>query len=197
MSKRPAVGHVVAIGASAGGLAAASRVLSVLPKELPAALVVVFHLMPRHESDLPAILGRRTSLPVTQAVDGGRLRAGCVYVAPPGAHTVVDARGRLALDGSPPVRHLRPSFDRCLASLAEAYGERVVAVVLSGAGRDGAEGVRLVKEAGGTVLAQSVETSQHKGMPEAAAATGVADRVLPLDEIADAIVEAVAVAQQA
>jgi two-component system, chemotaxis family, protein-glutamate methylesterase/glutaminase len=132
---------------------------------------------------------------VTQAADGDRLEAGRVYVAPPDAHLLVGADGRLVLDGGPPVHFVRPSIDRLLASLAESYEGRAVAVVLSGTGKDGAEGVRLVKAGGGTVLAQSSETSEHSGMPEAAVATGAVDQVLPLDEIAGAIVEAVTVAE--
>jgi two-component system, chemotaxis family, protein-glutamate methylesterase/glutaminase len=187
--------RIVALGASAGGLSAAARVLGELPADFPAAVVVVLHLMAQHPSFLAEILDRRTSLPVTQAVDGDRLEAGRVYVAPPDAHLLVDADGRLVLDGGPPVHYVRPSIDRLLASLAESYEGRAVAVVLSGTGKDGAEGVRLVKAGGGTVLAQNSETSEHSGMPEAAVATGAVDRVLPLGEIAAALVKAVTVAE--
>ena len=192
-----AADRVVGLGASAGGLTAAARVLGGLPDDVPAAFVVVLHLMAEHPSYLAEILGRRTSLPVTQAADGDLLEAGRVYVAPPDAHLLVNSEGRLELDTGPPVRHLRPSVDRLLGSLADSYDGRAVAVVLSGSGRDGAEGVRMVKAAGGTVLAQSAETSEHRGMPEAAVATGAVDRVLPLGQIAAAIVEAVTVTEAA
>jgi two-component system chemotaxis response regulator CheB len=196
-SERDAAERVVALGASAGGLTAAAHVLGNLPDDVPAAFVVVLHLMAEHPSFLAEILARRTRLPVTQAAEGDRLEPGKVYVAPPDAHLLVTSDGRVALGTEPPVGHLRPSIDRLLASLADSYDGRAVAVVLSGTGRDGAEGVRLVKAAGGTVLAQSPETSEHSGMPEAAAATGAVDRILPLDEIAAAIVEAVTVTKAA
>jgi two-component system chemotaxis response regulator CheB len=196
-SEHEAAARVVGLGASAGGLTAAARVLSGLPDDVPAAFVVVLHLMAEHPSYLAEILGRRTSLPVRQAADGDLLEPGRVYVAPPDAHLLVNSDGRLKLEDGPPVRHLRPSIDRLLASLAESYDGRAVAVVLSGTGRDGADGVRMVKAAGGTVLAQSAETSEHPGMPEAAVATGAVDRVLPLGQIAAGIVEAVTVTEAA
>jgi two-component system, chemotaxis family, protein-glutamate methylesterase/glutaminase len=196
-SEREPAERVVAIGSSAGGLAATSSVLADLPGDVPAAFVVVLHLTPKHRSHLAEIFARRTSLSVLEAADGDRLEAGNVYVAPPNAHTIVRADGRLALEGGPRIQHVRPSIDRFFESLAEAYGGRAVAVVLSGTGKDGAEGVRQVKAAGGTVLAQSVETSEHSGMPEAAVATGAVDSVLPLTEIAAAIVDAVRVTEPA
>jgi len=189
--------RVVALGASAGGLGAAAEVLGALPGDVPAAFVVVLHLMAEHPSFLAEILGRRTSLPVTQAVNGDRLEPGKVYVAPPDAHLIVEPDGHLLLETGPPVHFLRPSIDRLLASLAESYHGRALAVVLSGTGKDGADGVRLIKAAGGTVFAQSSETSEHSGMPDAAIATGVVDRVLPLGEIAAAIVDAVTVIEAA
>jgi two-component system chemotaxis response regulator CheB len=196
-SEREPAEHVVALGASAGGLSATALVLGALPADVPAAVVVVLHLMAQQPSYLADIFGRRTPLPVAQAADGDRLEAGKVYVAPPDAHLLVGENGELLLDSGPPIHHLRPSIDRLLASLADSYGGRAVAVVLSGTGTDGAQGVRLIKAAGGTVFAQSSDTSEHRGMPEAAVATGAVDRVLPLAEIPAAIIDAVTVGEAA
>ena len=192
-SERPAVDPVVGVGASAGGVAAVREVLDALPADFPASLVVVLHLMPDHPSYLAEILRRTSRLPVVQAEDGQALERGNVYVAPPDNHIVVGLDHRVALDQSPPVRFVRPSIDRFLGSLADACDGRAVAVILSGAGSDGAEGIRRVKAAGGTVLAQAAATAEHDGMPGAAAATGAVDSILPLGEIAGAIVAAVKV----
>jgi two-component system, chemotaxis family, protein-glutamate methylesterase/glutaminase len=194
MVRRPdgAAPETVAFVASAGGVQALGEVLSALPRDLDAALIVLLHLMPEHRSHLAAILGRQTELRVKEAEDGDRLERGCVYVAPPDAHLYVEAGGMLALRDEPAVRHLRPSGDLLLTSLAETYEGRCLAVVLTGLGQDGAVGAEAVKKAGGTVIAQDKATSQYSGMPQAAIDTGVVDRILPLDEIAPAIVEFVA-----
>ena len=196
-TEQATVGRVVGVGASAGGLAAVREVLGGLPSALPASLIVVLHLMPDHPSYLAAILSRTSPLPVVQAEDGQLLAPGHVYVAPPDNHLVVGPDGRVALEQSPPVKFVRPSINRFLGSLADSYAGRAVAVILSGAGTDGAEGVRRIKAAGGTVLAQSAQSAEHNGMPDAAAATGVVDSILPLDEIAGAIVAAVTVMEPA
>jgi|SRR5215210_2804486 len=196
-SEPAAAGRVVGVGASAGGLAAVRQVLDSLPAGLPASLVVVLHLMPNQPSHLAEILARTSALPVVQAADGQPLEHAHVYVAPPDNHLVVGRDGRVTLDQSAPVRFVRPSIDLFLGSLASSYDGRAVAVILSGAGTDGAKGIQRVKAAGGTVLAQEARSAEHDGMPGAAAATGAVDRILPLDEIAGAIVSAVSVMEAA
>jgi two-component system, chemotaxis family, protein-glutamate methylesterase/glutaminase len=185
---------VVAIVASAGGLLALSKVLSHLPAGFPAAIVVVQHLNPRRPSLLTEILLRRVALPVREARHGDRIRPGCVYIGPPNHHLVVGPGGVIALTSTEPVHYARPSADTLLESVGRVFGSRAVAVVLSGAGVDGADGVRAVKRGGGTVIAQDRATSQSFGMPGAAIATGCVDSVLPLPEIAAALVDRVAAA---
>jgi two-component system chemotaxis response regulator CheB len=181
--------HAVALIASAGGVTAIGDVLAALPVDLPAALIVLIHLLPEHTSHLAEILGRRTSLRVRQATEGDVLEVGSVYVAPPDAHLLVSADGILSLQTSPPVRHLRPSGDVLLESLAASYEDRCLAVVLSGTGSDGAVGTLAVKRAGGTVLVQDENSSAHFGMPRASIEAGTADRVAPLDDIAAAVLD--------
>lgn len=178
---------VVALVASAGGLAALSKVLAPLPATLPAAVVVLQHLQAGRQSLLPGILARRTALEVREAVDGALLRAGTVYVAPSGRHLGVDPDRRLRLTDTPPEEYSRPSADVLLRSLAAAGGP-VIAVVLTGRGRDGAAGALLVHQGGGTVLAQDQATSLHFGMPGAAARSGGVDQALPLDAIAPCLI---------
>jgi two-component system chemotaxis response regulator CheB len=177
----------VALVGSAGGLAAISRVLSALPDDLDAAVIVVMHLLPDRPSTLPDVLRRHTGLRVKAAETDDAVEPGWVYVAPPDAHLLLGADGRLRLDAGPPVHHVRPAADTLLDSLA-AFGDgSSLAVILSGSGSDGASGAAAVKAAGGRVVVQDPATSEHAGMPAAAVATGSADSVVPLAEIAQAI----------
>ncbi|MBX6312996.1 MAG: chemotaxis protein CheB [Isosphaeraceae bacterium] len=174
--------RVIALAASAGGLSAILTVLSALPANLPAALILVQHLDPHHPSLMAEILGRRIHLPTKQAEDGERLRPGWVYIAPPDWHLTI-AAGHLALSQSQPVNFVRPSADLLFRSVAESCRERAIAVVLTGSGQDGARGIQAIKRMGGTTIAQDRATSAYFGMPGAAIRTGCIDYVLPLDEI--------------
>jgi two-component system chemotaxis response regulator CheB len=178
----------VGLAASAGGLAALSHVLSCLPPDFAAPLLVVQHLDPRHRSWLAEILGRRTALNVTQVQGGETIVAGNVYVAPPDHHLLLCRNGELGLSDLARVQHVRPSADLLFTSLAEAWGQGAIAVVLTGTGRDGAAGVLAVKQHGGMVIAQNEASAEFFGMPDAAFRTGVVDHVLPLDDIAPALV---------
>lgn len=179
---------VVAIVGSAGAVRAMEWVLSALPPELDAAVLVVLHLTPQHRSLLANVLGRSTKLPVAQALDGEELRTGRVYVAPPDAHLIVTEEATLRLDQSELVHNVRPSADVLLLSLAQNHRGRCITVVLSGTGIDGAAGAAAVKRAGGTVLAQDEASSEYFGMPGAAILAGGVDEVLPLRAIAEAVV---------
>ena len=184
---------VVAIVGSAGGIWAMEEVLEQLPADLAAAVIVVIHLAPQHPSVLASILARKTRLSVKQAAHGDTLEAANVYVAPPDAHLLVTEAGTLMLEHSELVHHVRPSADALLFSIAKEYDARCLAVVLSGTGIDGAAGAAAVKQAGGSVLAQDEATAEHFGMPGAAILTGAVDRVLPLREIGEAVIDFVSV----
>jgi two-component system chemotaxis response regulator CheB len=179
---------VVALAASAGGLSALSTVLSGLPEGFPIALLVVQHLDPRHRSLMAEVLGRRTSCPVQEAVDGDHLAACRVFIAPPDRHMLLNSDGTLSLTQTELVHFLRPSADLTFESMAAAYKDRAIAVVLTGTGRDGAMGVEAMRKVGGTVIAQDEASSEFFGMPGAAIATGAVDFVLPLAEIAPALI---------
>jgi two-component system chemotaxis response regulator CheB len=181
--------HVVALAASAGGLAALSQILSALPADFPAPVLVVQHVDPHHRSWLAEILSRRTGLRVTQVRGGERAVAGTVFLAPPGHHLLLAADGVLSLSDTLRVRFVRPSADVLFASLAESWDGGAIAVVLSGTGRDGADGVRAVKSRGGTVIVQDAASSEFFGMPDAAIQTGTADHILPLGAIAPTLME--------
>ena len=179
---------VVALAASAGGLTALSSVLADLPAGFPAGILVVQHLDPRHRSLMADILSRRTRLEVKQAEDGDRLAGGRVYIAPPNRHLLLNGDGSLSLTQTELVHFVRPSADLLFESVAASYKDRSIAVVLSGSGGDGSMGVKAIKKMGGTVLAQDQRTSEFFGMPGAAIDSGNVDFVLPLEEIAPALV---------
>jgi len=131
---------IVAIAASAGGVTALARLLSELPK-LGAIVVIVQHVDPRHRSLMPQVIGRRSPLPVEHVEDETQLAPDHVYLAPPDHHLLVNRKGRATLTDSELVNFVRPSADLLFESVAAAYGDRAIAVVLTGSGRDGAMGV--------------------------------------------------------
>jgi two-component system chemotaxis response regulator CheB len=182
---------IVALAASAGGLTALSQVLSGLPAGFPATIVVVQHLDPRHRSLMADILSRRTSLRVKQAEEGDRLEPSTVYIAPPNRHLLVNPDGSLSLSQSELVHFVRPSADLLFESVAASYKDRAIAVVLTGTGSDGTMGVQAIKKMSGTVIAQDGKTAEFSGMPVAAVQTGSVDFILPLDDIAPALVSLV------
>jgi len=184
---RPA-SKIVALAASAGGLNALTRVLSALPADFAAPVLVVQHLDPHHRSFMAEILRRGVSMPVGQACAGDRIEPGKIFIAPPDRHLLVSADGALVLSEAPREQFVRPSADLLFSSLAEVYGAGVIAVVLTGTGRDGAKGVTAVHERGGTVIVQDHASSAHAGMPDAAVNTGKADFVLTLEAIAEVLI---------
>jgi two-component system chemotaxis response regulator CheB len=183
---------IVAIAASAGGLKAISEILDKLPSSFAAAIVVVQHLDPRHKSLMADILSRRTKLKVKAAEDRKVLEAGTVYLAPPDHHLLIGKNGIIALTQTELVHFVRPSADLLFESVAASFKERAIAVVLTGTGSDGATGITAIKSMGGTVIAQDKNTSEFFGMPSAAVSTGQVDFILPLEEIAPALIDLVA-----
>jgi two-component system, chemotaxis family, protein-glutamate methylesterase/glutaminase len=180
--------NIVAIAASAGGLKAIIAVLSNLPAEFPAPIVVVQHLDPRHRSLMAEILSRNTSLQVKQAEEGEIIHQGTVYIAPPDRHLLVNPDNTLTLSQSELVHFVRPSADLLFESVAASHKQHAIAVVLTGSGSDGSMGVQAINKMGGTVICQAVESAEFTGMPLAAMQTKCVDFSLPLDRIASALV---------
>lgn len=183
---RPAF-DIVVIGASAGGLVALSTVLAALSPGFPVPVVLVLHLSPVHPSHLAGVLARVSRLPVFWAAEGSRLEPGTVYVAPPDWHVTVVPAGVVALTQSPPVHFARPSVDLLFVSAANAFGPRTLAVILTGNGYDGSNGVAEVHRLGGVVIAQDEASSEYFSMPREAIESGGVSFVLPLESIAPAV----------
>jgi len=172
---------LIAIGASAGGLPALMKIVPNLEPEGPAVLIVQ-HLDPRHKSQIPQLLARRTSIHVKEAEDGEPIRRGTIYVGPADEHLLVSDE-KIQLAHSRLIRFSRPSIDVMFASVAATYGRRAVGVILSGSNRDGADGIAAIKRAGGTTFAQSPESAEYRIMPQAAIDTGCVDHVVTLDKM--------------
>lgn len=181
-------GAVIGVASSAGGVGSLLVLTATLPAGFPAAILIAQHLGPSPTSQLASILGRRCAIPVRAAAGGESIEPGVVVVCPTGAHLTVRRGRRLWLTREGPVHFVRPSADRLFESLARTCGKHTIAVVLSGSGTDGAAGVRAVKSAGGTVIVEDRTTAQFFGMPDAAIRTGAADMILPIHEIAGALV---------
>jgi two-component system chemotaxis response regulator CheB len=173
---------VIAIATSRGGLTALSQILAALPADFPVPIVLLQHLSPSMSSSLPHILSSRTALRVKHAIPGERLQAGTVYVGTPNWHLLVTEQGTLSLSQTARINFTRPAADVLFDSIAEHVGQRAIAVVLTGTGRDGAAGILHIKQRGGTTIVQ--DQAEFLGMPEAAIATQAIDLVLPLDQIA-------------
>jgi two-component system CheB/CheR fusion protein len=178
--KPPAVDRLVVVGASAGGIEALSIVVSGIPTTFAAPIVVAQHLHPEHPSSLVEIIARRTDLRVVSIKDRVPLEPGTVYIVPPDRHvSILDHEVRL--DSDDPERP-KPSVDRLLETASEVFGERLIAVILSGTGSDGAAGAQYVAASGGTVIAQDPETAAFPSMPRSLLPQTV-DAVTPVEAI--------------
>ncbi len=180
---------IVGVGASAGGVQALQTFFDALPDDTGAAFVVVVHLDPQSRSDLSSILATRTRMPVAQVGAPEQLRANHVYVIPPDRRLRITDHEISSAEFDEP-RGQRAPIDLFFRSLAEQHGDGF-AVILTGAGADGAVGVRAVKEAGGIILVQDPNEAEYPSMPRSAIATGIADFILPVRDLAARLVELV------
>ncbi len=178
--QQTAFSHLVVVGSSAGGIEALSTFVASLPPSFPAPIVVAQHLEPTRESHLGNILARRTQLPVRTVAEQEPLEPGVVYVVPSNHHIQITDDHVQLQTGS--AIGPKPSIDLLLTSAAQIFGDRLIAVILSGTGSDGAAGARAVKKAGGTVIIQDPDTAAYPGMPLSLAPTTV-DIVATLDKM--------------
>jgi two-component system chemotaxis response regulator CheB len=182
------------IGASTGGPRALLNLVAQL--EIPAGVYafLVQHIHPKFIHVLVRRLAEVAPFPVEEAAPGAIVEPGHLYLAPAGRHLTVErtpaAAYRTQLKDAPPLHGVRPAVDELFRSLAEAFGARAIGVVLTGMGRDGLEGARFIKACGGTILAESEATCVVYGMPRVLAESALADRMVPIGEMAAAIRQA-------
>ncbi|MCI6170752.1 MAG: chemotaxis response regulator protein-glutamate methylesterase [Selenomonas bovis] len=186
-------GKLVAIGTSTGGPQALQSVITRLPKDLPCGVVVVQHMPPGFTKSLAQRLDTLSAVHVKEAEDGDIIRSGCVYIAPGNYHMRVSGSGgarKIVLGQDPPVGNHRPAVNVLFDSVAP-IGRRLVAVIMTGMGSDGTEGMKKIKAEGGYSIAQDESTSVVYGMPKSVVDAGLADEIRPVTDIARAIVAAV------
>lgn len=175
--------RVVVIGTSLGGLKALETILSGLKKDFASPLAIVQHRSKASGDMLAALLQRHTSLSVKEVEDRDSLDVGCIYLAPPDYHLLIDA-GHCALSLDAPVCYARPSIDILFESAADTYKKDVIAVLLTGSNADGAQGMVQVKKAGGINIVQDPADCENSAMPKAAIAATKVDHILKISEIA-------------
>ena len=182
--------ELVVIGTSTGGPQALRHVVPRLDALFPVPVLIVQHMPPDYTAMLARRLNDECQLTVKEPSHGETLEVGRVYLAPGGKHTRLKRRGQsviVELTDDPPVHSCRPAVDYTLQSAIDALGGNLLAVVMTGMGKDGSEGCVRLKQTGGTVFVQDANTSAVYGMPKAVVETGTVDRVLPLAKIAPAI----------
>jgi two-component system chemotaxis response regulator CheB len=178
---------IVVVGVSTGGPAALGRFLPRFPGDTSLAILVVQHLPAGFTAALAERLDTMCAIRVREAADGDRPEAGLALIAPGDRHLEVLPDGTLRTTEDPEVNGVRPSADVTMRSAAAVFGRRAVGVVMTGMGRDGAEGMRAIKSVGGATLVQDEASSVIWGMPRACVDGGVADRIVALDALADAV----------
>ncbi len=187
-SRRTTLGRpveLIAIASSTGGPSALMKILKNLPEDLPVPIVIVQHICEGFGQGFVDWLNKECAIHVKTAERGEILNAGTVYVAPDGYHLLIDPGKVVRLSRSMPVSGLRPCATLMMESVAKHLGASTIGVVLTGMGRDGADGLKSIKDAGGLNIAQNRDTCVVYGMPKEAIEMGVIDKVLPIDRIAE------------
>jgi two-component system, chemotaxis family, protein-glutamate methylesterase/glutaminase len=183
---------IIVIAASTGGPAAVSRVVAGLPKELPAAVILVLHMPATFTNQFAVQLSEISALPVKEAEPNEAPQPGAIYICPGSHHLRLSMGGKISLDSGPRIDGYRPSADVAFETIAAYARPLAIGVVMTGMGNDAAKGAKAVKAAGGYVIAQDEATSMIFGMPSEAIQVGAVDEVLPLDSIAGALEKRVA-----
>ena len=183
---------ILAIGSSTGGPQALFEVLKGLQGSLNLPIVITQHMPPTFTKILAEHIGRTTGFPSREAVDGDVLEAGKVYLAPGDYHLTVGKEGAdfvIRLNQKDPENFCRPAVDPMLRSIAEAFGKRALVIILTGMGYDGLKGSELIKNSGGTIVAQDEESSVVWGMPGAVSNAGICAAVLPIGDLAPYVLD--------
>ncbi|WP_066013298.1 chemotaxis protein CheB [Endozoicomonas atrinae] len=175
--------RAVVLGASAGGINALGYLFSELGEDFRLPILVTKHVGLNDDRGMLRVLARQSTLPVKVAKDKHRIQPGTIYLAPAGYHMLVEEPDILSLNLEAPVAHSRPSIDVLFQSAARIYGKGLVAVVLTGANRDGADGIRAVKSFGGSTVVQCPKSAEMGVMPKASLDTGCVDHLMTLEEI--------------
>ena len=175
--------ELIVMGASAGGLNTLTHIFQNLDDSFPVPVLVTKHVGNQGEQGMKAFISRYSQMPVQLAMDKQPIETGRVYLAPADYHMQIEKKGIISLSSDERVCHVRPAIDVLFESAATAYGSSLLAVLLSGANRDGVAGIRMVRQKGGVTVAQDPETAEVAIMPEAAIQSGCVDYVVGLNKL--------------
>ncbi|MDO5518517.1 MAG: chemotaxis response regulator protein-glutamate methylesterase [Clostridium sp.] len=183
--------NAVVIGASTGGPKALQKVLTKLPKNLGVPVFVVQHMPEGFTKVFSERLNKVCDMNVVEAADGMKINNDTIYIAKGGSHMTIGSMNTIYLNQQPAIWGVRPAVDKLFDSAVDVYGSNILSVVLTGMGRDGADGTKKIKDNGGITIAEDKSTCTIYGMPKAAFETGKVDLVLPLDQVCDNIIKIV------
>ena len=181
--------QAVVIGASTGGFSAVGELLAVLPRDINVPIIVVQHLSPYSDDYMAQHLNEKCKIRVKEADEKEKLRPGCAYIAPANYHLLIEKDGTLSLTVELKVNYARPSIDVLFESAADAFGDGLIGVVLTGANSDGSKGLKRIKDTGGLAIVQDPASAQVSEMPKAAIKAVQADFILKIEDIGRKIVE--------
>jgi two-component system chemotaxis response regulator CheB len=173
----------IVMGASAGGVEAYCKVLSMLPSDFGLAVVLCLHMAEKSKAILPDVIGGVTAVPCKEGEDKENVLPGHIYTAPPGYHLLIEQNHSLSLSTEEPVHFSRPSINVLFESAAYAYRDKLIGILLTGANDDGAEGLNIIRQLGGLTIVQDPTTALSPQMPQAGIKTGRPDFVMTLSDI--------------
>lgn len=181
--------QAVVIGTSAGALQALSGLLPLLPADFPLPILIVVHIRPDRDCVIPHLFQSKCAIAVREAQDKEEIAPGTVYFAPPDYHLLVEQDHSLSLSSDEPLYFSRPAIDVLFEAAADAYGEALLGIVLTGANQDGASGLRAIVDAGGTAIVQNPQGAYATAMPEAAIATCPEAKIMTIEDISAFLLE--------
>lgn len=173
----------VVIGTSAGGLYVMIRILKLLPRSFTIPIIVVQHRSRDERTLLEEVLQQKSDLRIKQADEKELIQPGTVYIAPPDYHLLIENDGTFSLSFEPPVNYSRPSIDVLFETAAVVYKQRLLGIILTGANKDGAYGIKKIAVMGGTTIAQRPGTADYPEMPKSAISTGYVQHILDPEAI--------------
>ncbi len=180
--------RAVVLGASAGGIQALIKILSLLPENYSLPIIIVLHISDAHPSTLPAVFKGIVRLPVKEAQEKDEILRGTIYFAPPGYHLLIESDYTFSLSNEEPVFFSRPSIDVTFESAAYVYGKNLTGILLTGANQDGAMGLKTIKGLGGRTIIQDPKSAEHSEMPASGIPYVKPENIMTLDQISQYLV---------
>jgi len=175
--------EAIVIGVSSGGMDAMKILFSMLPDSFSIPIVIVQHISPRSDSEWIRLMNQENRIRITEVEEKEKLQPGNAYLAPPNYHVLIEKDWTFTLSADPRVNFARPSVDVLFDSAADAFGAKLIGIILTGANSDGARGLKKIKTCGGLTIVEDPTTCTIAGMPKAAIAAMKPDYILPLKEI--------------